>query len=230
MACLDRCCHSGAPRGPIGYHRATVEPIENHVYGLPPGLEAPWEDSSCGDDVTHQEQVALLVNYLQKMPWLVPELLKSAGVAYRATPPGLTPSTHSESPHSEETEESSSEPVNLPVSVWRRMCLPEKGTTGPSAARRWGRLFGKLLCRAMDAVPREDGQRTSVGSVAHAVGRPCRPCPFLSKGKGCFDRELCKFCHFTCGHVLNGEDARKTRARKHRRVRRRAAAAEEQVQ
>mmetsp|Transcript_94473 Transcript_94473/g.252760 ORF Transcript_94473/g.252760 Transcript_94473/m.252760 type:complete len:226 (+) Transcript_94473:47-724(+) len=225
MACLDRCCHSGAPRGPMGHPRATVEPIENHVHNLPPGLEAPWQGGSCGDDVTHQEQVALLVNYLQKMPWLVPELLKSAGVAYRATPPELTPSLPSE-----DTEEhSSGDPAPLPVSVWRRMCLPEKGTTGPSAARRWGRLFGKLLCRAMDAVPREDGARTSVGSVAHAVGRPCRPCPFLSKGKGCFDRELCKFCHFSCGHVLDGEDARKTRARKHRRVRRRAAA-EVQVQ
>jgi len=86
--------------------------------------------------------------------------------------------------------------------LWRK-CLPGKGTAKDisAAARRWSRLVGKIDAQNSSAVPLENQVPTSVGSVAHSEGRPCRPCRFHQKGK-CFDGVLCGLCHFSCGHTV----------------------------
>jgi len=89
----------------------------------------------------------------------------------------------------------------LAVSVWRRMNDLAAPAPGQGVARRWGRLLGKLLAVKFAVLPAENGNPTSVGSASHAIGRPCRPCRFFKRGRGCYDGVLCKGCHFTCGHI-----------------------------
>eukprot|EP00451_Oxyrrhis_marina_P024214 CAMPEP_0204346832 /NCGR_PEP_ID=MMETSP0469-20131031/27474_1 /ASSEMBLY_ACC=CAM_ASM_000384 /TAXON_ID=2969 /ORGANISM="Oxyrrhis marina" /LENGTH=131 /DNA_ID=CAMNT_0051332515 /DNA_START=26 /DNA_END=418 /DNA_ORIENTATION=+ len=58
-----------------------------------------------------------------------------------------------ESLQSPEFSEEASEDVDtskLPISVWRRMCLPELLCADRGVPRRWARLMGKLLAREMD--------------------------------------------------------------------------------
>mmetsp|Transcript_121171 Transcript_121171/g.277689 ORF Transcript_121171/g.277689 Transcript_121171/m.277689 type:complete len:248 (-) Transcript_121171:195-938(-) len=106
-----------------------------------------------------------------------------------------------------------------PVSLWKRMSMPEKGIIGNHVARRWSRMVGKMFAQEMGAVPLENGVMTSIGSLAHAVSKPCRPCLFVAKGKGCFDGVFCKFCHFSCDHKEDEELAAGRRAKTRRRPR-----------
>jgi len=108
----------------------------------------------------------------------------------------------------------------LPISIWRRMCMPDRSAAGSTIARRWERLLGKLYAQQMGAVPLEDGEPTSIGSLPHAVGKPCRPCIFQTKDKGCFDGMFCKFCHFSCDHCVDPahRPGRRSKTRRRRRA------------
>mmetsp|Transcript_50496 Transcript_50496/g.114699 ORF Transcript_50496/g.114699 Transcript_50496/m.114699 type:complete len:203 (+) Transcript_50496:29-637(+) len=92
------------------------------------------------------------------------------------------------------------EAEDLPISIFRRTTAQRQACL-PTVQRRWVRVVGKLFARALGAVPLEDGRPTSIGSLVHALGKPCSRCIFASKEKGCFDGVLCSFCHFSCDHV-----------------------------
>jgi len=109
------------------------------------------------------------------------------------------------------------------VSLWRRLCAPDAGATCGGTGRRWARLMGKMLSRAAGAVPKDGDKLTSMGSVPHALGKPCRPCTFFRKGRGCYDGEFCKNCHFSGGHCVDpcyarAKGGRNSRVRRARRV------------
>jgi len=131
-----------------------------------------------------------------------------------ATDPGRrreTPSSHDDYPDYQQE--------NMPISLWKRVCMPDQSSVGSVVARRWARLLGKLFANLMGAVPLENGVPTSIGSLAHASGAKCRPCLFLAKGKGCFDGVFCKFCHFSGNHILDPahKPSRRSKTRRRRR-------------
>jgi len=121
-------------------------------------------------------------------------------------------------------EEATDSGLCAPVALWRRITLPENLGLGSGAARRWARLLGKLLLQRSHLVPYDHDVATSIGSVAHATGKPCRPCSFFVKGRGCYDGVLCKHCHFTCDHKVDQTYSRNksSRQRRLRRARREA--------
>jgi len=158
----------------------------------PAAQNVPTLSLSCGDVGRTPEVVAESGGELGRTPETVPEEDAVQVVDPRAT--------------------------QRPVSIWRRMCEPEPGAFGPTVLRRWSRLFSKLVCRQLDVAPRDHrGNRLSVGSVTHAVGKPCRPCPFLATERGCFDGEFCRFCHYAGEH---NEEARLRSRKRGRRARR----------
>mmetsp|Transcript_21346 Transcript_21346/g.51752 ORF Transcript_21346/g.51752 Transcript_21346/m.51752 type:complete len:316 (-) Transcript_21346:87-1034(-) len=166
------------------------------------------------------------------------EALWSAMMAY-ATPtacPGMTwesvmpskciqhHSVHPATPGSRRPslEEGELVPVSKSVSLWKRLANPGD-SVGTPGMRRWCRLVAKLFAQTMDAVPLENGRPTSTGSLAHACGKACRPCLFVSKGKGCFDGLFCNFCHFSGDHVVD-VDGGSPSSRKRRRAPRKKSA------
>mmetsp|Transcript_43331 Transcript_43331/g.94373 ORF Transcript_43331/g.94373 Transcript_43331/m.94373 type:complete len:224 (-) Transcript_43331:837-1508(-) len=113
-----------------------------------------------------------------------------------------------------------------PVAFWRKLCMAARETTHPGPDRRWLRLASKLVARETAAAPMQGSKPTSVGSLPHALGKPCRPCTFYNKKQGCYDGVLCQFCHFDDNHGGDCCRGRKSKSRRQRKARQERCAAD----